>query len=96
MANNLRHSEFTQSSGFSEYQLDKRIKALFGLSLSQYITRERIGLACHKLSHSQTPIIQVALSCGYSDQAAFSRQFKQSVGITPIEYRKTFIFNDNC
>jgi len=96
LANNLRHSELTQFSGFSEYQLDKRIKALFGLSLSQYITRERIGLACHKLSHSQTPIIQVALSCGYSDQAAFSRQFKQSVGITPIEYRKTFIFNDNC
>lgn len=95
LAGSLRHVDLTQISGLSEYQLDKRIKTLFGISLSQYITRERIGLACHKLCHSQTPIIQVALSCGYNDQAAFSRQFKQSVGITPIEYRKTFILNDN-
>lgn len=96
LTGNLRHSDLTILSGLSEYQLDKRIKALFGLSLSQYIIRERIGSACHKLSHSQLPIIQVALDCGYNDQAAFSRQFKQSVGITPIVYRKTFIFNDTC
>lgn len=91
LANNLRIRELTQISKLSEYQLDKRIKSLFGLTLGQYITREKIGLACHNLAHSQQPINQIALDCGYNDQAAFSRQFKQSVGLTPIEYRKSLI-----
>lgn len=90
LANNLRIRDLTQISQLSEYQLDKRIKSLFGLSLGQYITRQKIGLACHSLANSQTPINQIALDSGYSDQAAFSRQFKQSVGLTPIEYRKSF------
>lgn len=91
LANSLRIPKLTKISGLSEYQLDKRIKSLFGLSLSQYITRERIGLACYNLSNSKNPINQIALECGYNDQAAFSRQFKQSVGITPAEYRKSFL-----
>jgi hypothetical protein len=39
------------------------------------------------LSGSTEPIAQVALACGYSDQSAFSRQFKQAVGISPLAYR---------
>ena len=31
---------------------------------------------------------QIALACGYSDQSAFSRQFKQAVGISPLAYRR--------
>jgi AraC-like DNA-binding protein len=31
---------------------------------------------------------QVALDCGYADQAAFARQFHRSVGLTPGQYRR--------
>ncbi|HEY9509614.1 MAG TPA: AraC family transcriptional regulator, partial [Verrucomicrobiae bacterium] len=27
--------------------------------------------------------------CGYSDQSAFTRQFRQTVGMSPSEYRRT-------
>jgi AraC-like DNA-binding protein len=30
----------------------------------------------------------VAQDCGYADQAAFTRQFHRSVGLTPMSYRK--------
>jgi AraC-like DNA-binding protein len=29
----------------------------------------------------------LALECGYADQAAFTRQFRKSVGLTPGAYR---------
>jgi AraC-like DNA-binding protein len=29
----------------------------------------------------------LALECGYADQAAFTRQFHKSVGLTPRAYR---------
>jgi AraC-like DNA-binding protein len=30
---------------------------------------------------------QIALDCGYGDQAAFTLQFRKSVGLTPRAYR---------
>jgi AraC-like DNA-binding protein len=32
----------------------------------------------------------VAQECGYADQAAFTRQFHKSVGLTPKAYRHAF------
>ena len=33
-------------------------------------------------------IAAIGLACGFSDQSAFSRQFKAMVGVTPRDYRK--------
>jgi AraC-like DNA-binding protein len=33
-------------------------------------------------------VARIALDCGYSDQSAFSRQFKQVTGISPAAYRR--------
>ena len=73
--------------GFSAYQLDRRMKELFGITTAQYITRCRINLACHRLSQTAEPISQIAIACGYSEQSSFTRQFGRSVGITPKAYR---------
>lgn len=83
----LRQRDLARIAGLSAYQLDVRIKALFGVSAGQYVTRARIQRACDLLRRTRTPISQVALDCGYGDQAAFSRQFRQSVGLTPAQYR---------
>ena len=85
----LRLPELARIAGLSGYQLDKRIHALFGLSAGQYITRARIEHACNLLKQSMAPISTIALDCGYSDQAAFSRQFRRSLGLSPAAYRKT-------
>ncbi|MGB0552770.1 MAG: helix-turn-helix domain-containing protein [Alphaproteobacteria bacterium] len=76
-------------AGLSGYQLDKRIRALFGLSGGQYITRARVEHTCNLLKQSVAPISTIALDCGYSDQAAFSRQSRRSVRLSPAAYRKT-------
>ena len=72
----------------SIYQFDQRIRNLFHLSAGQYLVKVRIDAACQRLSGTTEAIAQIALNCGYSDQSAFSRQFKQAVGISPLAYRK--------
>ena len=47
----------------------------------------RIGRACDRLRHTEAPLSELALECGYADQAAFTRQFRKSVGLTPGAYR---------
>lgn len=84
----LRVEDLADLAGLSAYQLDQRVRTLYGLSVGQYITRARIELACHLLRQSGDAISQIALDCGYGDQTAFTRQFRRSVGLTPGAYRE--------
>jgi PAS domain S-box-containing protein len=86
----LRLPELAAMAGMSVYQLDRRIRALFRLSAGQYLVKVRIDAACGKLRDSAQAIAQIALDCGYSDQSAFSRQFRQTVGMPPLAYRRKF------
>lgn len=85
----LRLPDLARMAGLSGYQLDQRIRTLFGLTAGQYITRARIDHACHLLRQSSASISAIALDCGYGDKAAFTRQFRQSVGLTPASFRKS-------
>ena len=83
----LRIPDLAQRARLSAFQFDQRIRALFGLSAGQYLSRIRIGRACDRLRHTDAPLSELALECGYADQAAFTRQFHKSVGLTPGAYR---------
>jgi AraC-like DNA-binding protein len=87
----LRLPALAEMAGLSVYQFDQRIRSLFHVTAGQYLVKVRIDDACKRLSGSKTPISQIALDCGYSDQSAFSRQFKQAVGISPMAYRSKFL-----
>jgi PAS domain S-box-containing protein len=84
----LRLPALAKLAGFTQFQLDQRMRGLFGLSTVQYLTRARINHACSLLRQTGEPISQIALACGYGDQAAFTRQFRKSVGLTPSQYQK--------
>ncbi|WP_158815340.1 AraC family transcriptional regulator [Methylocapsa sp. S129] len=83
----LRLPDLAARARLSVFQFDQRIKALFGLSAGQYLTRARIERACNRLRQTDDPISIVAQECGYADQAAFTRQFHKSAGLTPKAYR---------
>jgi PAS domain S-box-containing protein len=83
----LHLEELAAMAQLSVFQLDQRIRALFGISAGQYVIRARIDGACIRLQNSQEPISDIALGCGYADQASFTRQFRKSVGLTPSAYR---------
>jgi AraC-like DNA-binding protein len=84
----LRLPELAGRAKLTVFQLDRRVRALFGLSAGQFVTRARIDLACNRLRQTKQPIAEVALDCGYAGQAAFTRQFRKTVGLTPRAYRE--------
>jgi AraC-like DNA-binding protein len=83
----LRVPDLAARAGLSPFRFDQRLRALFGLSAGQYLSRLRIGRACDRLRHTEAALSELALECGYADQAAFTRQFHKSVGMTPGAYR---------
>lgn len=73
----------------SKSTLRKRISDITGDSLNNYITKIRVDYAQQLLKRSvDLSVGEIALRCGFSDQAYFSRIFKQFTGISPLQYRK--------
>jgi AraC-like DNA-binding protein len=84
----LHVSDLAQRAGLSVFQFDQRLRAMFGHSASQYLTRLRMDRARERLARTSAPIHEIAFDCGYADQAGFARQFRNTVGLTPLQYRK--------
>ncbi|MDO5149037.1 MAG: helix-turn-helix domain-containing protein [Oscillospiraceae bacterium] len=63
-------------------------KKYFGVTLFQDIIRSRTEYACMLLKSTNFSAVEVAQKCGYNHYAHFVRQFKQTMGISPSEFRK--------
>ncbi|WP_054023169.1 response regulator [Bacillus sp. FJAT-28004] len=74
--------------GLSPDYIVKLFKKETGLSISDYILKERINLAKELLSKTDTTISNVALAVGFSNFSYFSTLFKKEVSMTPQYYRK--------
>lgn len=72
----------------STTQFRNRLKAITGETPQAYITNIRMQKARQLLDNStpQTTILDIAMSCGYEDQGAFTRAFKRFYGVTPTDY----------
>ncbi len=78
------------AAGMSDYQFDRRVRHLFRLTTGQMLLKFRIDAAAEQLRHTDRSVAQIALACGYSDQSAFTRQFRRTIGLTPLEYRSSY------
>ena len=55
-----------------------------------YVRKVRIEKARKQMLDTETSLVEIALENGFSDQAHFSRSFKQITGLTPTTFRKIF------
>ncbi len=72
---------------FSRFHFHRIFAAFVGESLRSYIRRLRIEKAAGKIRFSEMPITDIALSSGYETPAAFTKAFKQIIGVSPREFR---------
>lgn len=81
-------ADMARATGLSRYQLDKRMRRVYGITAGQWLLKLRIDLAQERLATTDLPVAAVAHDVGYSDQSAFTRQFRHSTGLSPSEFRK--------
>lgn len=61
-----------------------------GEPVYQYVRRRRMECAADRLIQTNQPIIEIALTCRYSSQEAFSRAFQRIYALPPGKYRRLF------
>ncbi len=91
--NNLSNEYFSvdqicKEIGVSRVQLYRKVKALVGFNVNDYILNVRLHKAKFLLADQQLSISEVAFKVGFSTQAYFSTVFKSKFSLTPSEYRE--------
>lgn len=80
-------ADLAEAAGLSRFHLLRVFRAAVGTTPHSYLTDRRVAQA-KRLLAGQLPLADVALACGFCDQAHFNRVFKGRVGVSPGQYRR--------
>ena len=75
-------------ASLSPYHFARTFKRQVGLSPHDYLILARLNLAKFYLMSSNSPIKEIAYSCGFSSEASFCATFKSRLGMTATDYRQ--------
>jgi YesN/AraC family two-component response regulator len=73
--------------GLSRVQLYRKIKALLGCNVNDYIQTARLNKSCLLLQDPNATIADVAYQVGFSSATYFSTAFKAKYNISPTDYK---------
>lgn len=74
--------------------LSNLFSSVEGITLEQYIIRQKIERAKELLFYDELNLSEIADRLGYSSVAHLSGQFKKITGLTPSELKKSRAFNE--
>lgn len=84
----IKVKELASMCHISETHFRRIFSSYMNMSPLEYINQVRIRMACEHLKRTDEPIAEIAVKCGFSTNSTFNRNFKQLLGVTPMEWRK--------
>ncbi|WP_149239758.1 substrate-binding domain-containing protein [Dyadobacter sp. 32] len=75
--------------GMSRVQLYRKVKALLGMSVNEYMQQVRLNKAKFLLRRDDLTVADIAYKVGFSSPTYFSTAFKGKYNQTPMEYKKS-------
>jgi|SRR5579859_1724660 len=85
----IRTKELANLAALSVFHFSRVFRVTFGHSPHNYITRRRVERAEGLMLTTSLPLGQIAVDCGFSDQAHFTKLFRKFTGESPGEWRRT-------
>jgi YesN/AraC family two-component response regulator len=83
----LHVNDISRELGMSRVQVYRKVKALLGYSVNDYIVSVRLKKAKHLLLHTDKTISEIATEVGFSSPTYFSTSFKSKFNISPREFK---------
>ncbi|MDP5082454.1 MAG: response regulator [Winogradskyella sp.] len=78
--------QFADAMLMSRTQLHRKLKAIVGMSSSEFMRSQRLKLSLPLLKQSDTTIAEIAYQVGFNTPSYFIKCFKETYGCTPNEY----------
>jgi AraC family transcriptional regulator len=90
LSGRIRLSELAAECGLSISHFARSFKASFGVSAHRWLVQRRIERSQELLIHTRESLSDIAERAGFADQAAFTRNFHQIVGVSPGRWRRDY------
>ena len=81
----VRSSELEAETGLTRDELARQFRVMYGTSPYRYLPMRRLDVARAQTAQ-HPPLVAVAFTVGFVDQAHFTRMVKSAFGITPARY----------
>jgi len=78
-----------KESGYSRVHFLRMFRAATGYAPHNYLLKLRVDRVRELLASSTSSLTDIALECGFSSHSHLSRVFRQVLGVTPSEYRRS-------
>lgn len=83
-------SDIARQENLDLYYLSHFFKDSFGITFRNYISKIRCEHARRLVLLTDYSLLDISISCGFSDSKYFNRAFAAQYGCSPKEYRKNF------
>ena len=85
-AGKISISALERLSGMSRWQLARQFRSAYGVSPYRFQLLRRLGRVRELLLRGG-PLADIAVACGFADQAHMSRHFRNAYGVSPGQWR---------
>jgi AraC family transcriptional regulator len=86
----IRLADLARECGLSVSHFARSFKTSVGVSTHRWLNEQRIEYAKALLISGKTPLAEVAIQSGFSDQAAFTRTFHRIAGDSPGKWKRAY------
>ena len=85
----VKLEELAKVACFSEFHFHRIFGAVSGETVNDFTNRLRLEKAARLLRYSDQNLTDIALDCGFSSSATFSRAFRSGYDTSPSQFRKS-------
>jgi AraC family transcriptional regulator len=85
----VKLAELAGVACFSEFHFHRIFSAVSGETVNTFTNRLRLEKAARLLRYSEQSLTDIALDCGFSSSATFSRAFRSGYDTSPSQFRKS-------
>lgn len=86
----LNNKDLAIKVGFSASHFGRSFHRAVGAPPHEYVMQRRIARAQELLLQTDSPLVDIALATGFSDQSHFCRRFHQLTGLPPRAFRMQY------
>jgi AraC family transcriptional regulator len=89
LASKMEIDDLASVVALSKSHFSRAFKRSLGFSPMEYVIVRRVERAKAMIRGTREPLAEVALACGFADQAHLNRRFRDIVGISPGRWRRS-------
>ena len=85
----LSVEQLSRVAYFSKFHFHRQFSQYVGLGVGAYVRQLRLKRASYQLVFGRERVIDIALAAGFESPEAFARAFRQAIGQSPSQFRRS-------